>query len=215
MAKHTEPSWLLKRYAYDQYYQRFIGRTVDGGAKVLRDGGQILVKLPDVWKFRKDERAVGAQEGWSKPDLNDADWQDFATVSKSWDDQGLGFYHGDGWYRVRFTMPAADEPAKGRAEARTTNQDVRLWFGGFDYNVDVYLNGVSLGEKKGFATPAEFDGIAPHLKLGGENVLAVRVSAGDLAELGTGGIMMPVLIYRSSAPKAPQKEPKKGGGYEM
>ncbi len=197
MAKHTEPTWVLKRYAYDQYYQRFIGRTVDGGAKVLRDGGQILVKLPDVWKFKKDERAVGAQEGWAKPDLGDADWQDFATVSKSWDDQGLGWYHGDGWYRVHFTLPAAEEAPKGRAEARTANQDLRLWFGGFDYNVDVYLNGVSLGEKRGFATPAEFGGIAPHLKFGGENVLAVRVSAGDLAELGTGGIMMPVMIYRT------------------
>ena len=121
--------------------------------------------------------------------MGDGDCQDFATFSKSWDVQGLGSYHQDLWYRTKFTMPKVDE-----------NSDLRLWFGGFDYNVDVYLNGQHLGEQKGFATPKEFAGIGKHLKPGVEveNVLAVRVSAGDLAELGTGGIMMPVMIYASA-----------------
>jgi hypothetical protein len=155
-------------------------------AKVLSDGGEILAKLPDLWKFKKDEKLVGAAEGWWKPKRSDADWADVATFSKSWDDQGLGWYHGDGWYRTRLTMPAT-----------AAGHDLRLWFGGFDYNVDVYLNGAHLGEKRGCATPAEFDKIANHLRPGGENVLAVRVSAGDLAEIGTGGIMMPVMIYKA------------------
>jgi hypothetical protein len=203
MAAKPEPHWAHERYAWG-YYARFTGRTVDGGARVLRDGGQILVKFPDVWKLRKDEKAVGAKDGWFQPDHADADWQDFATVTKSWDDQGLGWYHGDAWYRTRFTVPAE---AKGG--------DLRLWFGGFDYNVDVYLNGHHLGERKAFATPAEFDKIAEHLRFGGENVLAVRVSAGDLAELGTGGLMKPVMIYKAGAAKAPEKKATKGQGYEM
>jgi len=211
MAAKPEPHWAHERYAWG-YYARFTGRTVDGGAKVLRDGGQILVRFPDVWKFRKDEKAAGVNEGWFRPDHPDADWQPFATVTKSWDDQGLGWYHGDAWYRVTFTMPP-DE--KARAEARTTNGDLRLWFGGFDYNVDVYLNGHPLGEKKGFATPAEFDAIAQHLNFGGANTLAVRVSAGDLAELGTGGLMKPVMIYRAGAAKPPEKKGAKGQGYDM
>ena len=74
-----------------------------------------------------------------------------------------------------------------------------------------------LGEKKGFATPAEFplDGLADRLHFGGTNTLAVRVSSGDLAELGTGGLMKPVMIHRVGAAKAPDKKDTKGQGYEM
>jgi hypothetical protein len=184
MASKPEPRWAHERYAWG-YYARFTGRTVDGGAKILEDGGRIVVRFPDAWRFRKDEKGVGAKEGWHKPGHDDTDWRRLATVSRSWDDQGLGQYHGDAWYRAGFTVP---ESARGG--------DLRLWFGGFDYNVDVYLNGHHLGERRGFATPQEFADIAQHLKFGAANVLAVRVSAGDLAELGTGGIMKPVMIYR-------------------
>jgi hypothetical protein len=205
MAQKPEPRWAHERYAWKQYYRRFLGLTVDSGAEILSSGGKILVKLPDVWKFAKDAKGIGVARGWFTPTFNDAAWKKFATFSKSWVDQGLGWYHGDAWYRTRFRVPGAPRGA-----------DLRLWFGGFDYNVDVYLNGNHLGEKRGFAKPAEFDNIAKHLKFGGENVLAVRVSSGGLAELGTGGIMMPVIIYQAKGTKPPSKtRTKEGPAYEM
>jgi hypothetical protein len=182
MAAKPEPHWAHERYAWG-YYERFTGRTVTDGAAILRAGGRMLVKFPDLWRFRTDENASGVREGWDGAQYDDRDWEEFATFSRSWDDQGLGWYHGDAWYRTRFSVPAA------------ASTDLRLWFGGFDHNVDVYLNGEHLGEKLGFATPCQFEAIAPHLRFGRGNVIAVRVSAGDLAELGTGGIMMPVMIY--------------------
>jgi hypothetical protein len=196
------PSWFHERYAYG-YYETFVGRPVEAGAKIVADGGTILVRLPDVWSFSKDEAAAGVAEGWWKPEFNDTGWTNLATFSKSWCDQGLDNYLGEGWYRTRFAAPA------------DLTGDLRLWFGGFDNNVDVYLNGQSLGEKKGFVKPAEYEAVGKHLKAG-ENVLAVRVAAGSLAELGTGGIMMPVMIYRAGATNGPAK-PKTGKGveYEM
>lgn len=199
------PSWFHERYAYSQYYESFVGRTVIGGAKVLNDGGKILVKLPDVWQFAKDESLVGVKEGWFKPEYDTGSWTNLATFSKSWSDQGLDYYLKDAWYRATFTAPT------------DISGDLRLWFGGFDENVDVYLNGASLGEKRGFARPAEYTDIAKHLKPG-ENVLAVRVSAGGLAELGTGGIMMPVMIYRAGGGGAEAATKGDGTGnpaYEM
>jgi len=188
MAKKRNPEWVIPRYGWG-YYARFVGRSVSGGAKALAGDGRIAVRLPDVWRSRKDPKLLGVREKWYRRDLDDSTWRELATFSKSWDDQGLGWYHKDAWYRARFGVPAW---AKGK--------DLRLWFGGFDYNVDVYLNGVILGEKRGFATPAEYAGIARHLRSGRENVLAVRVSAGGLAELGTGGIMMPVMVYLPGQP---------------
>ena len=205
MAARTDPSWAHERYAWG-YYATFVGRTVSAGAKIVADGGQILVKLPDVWKFAKDEKAVGIEQGWFQPDYDDSKWADFGTFWKSWSDQGIGTYAGAGWYRTSFTIPAPpgrSPAAPGRSPASAERGDLRLWFGGFDDNVDVYLNGRHLGVKKGFAKPAEFEGIGRYLKFGARNVLAVRVTAGGLAELGTGGIMMPVMIYRSKVSSAP------------
>ena len=203
MAARKDPKWVIPKYGWG-YYARFVGRTVSGGAKALAGGGRIVVKLPDVWRFRRDPKLVGAAEGWFRPNLDDLAWGELATFSRSWDDQGLGEYHADGWYRTRFALPAG---AAGKL--------LRLWFGGFDHNVDVYLNGVHLGEKRGFATPAEYEAIAPHLRPGKENVLAVRVSAGGLAEIGTGGIMMPVMIYAPGTAAPERPKPAAGRGYEM
>jgi hypothetical protein len=197
------PSWFQERYAWG-YFETFVSRPVTAGARILADGGQILVKLPDLWKFQKDEHAVGASEGWWQPDYDDSAWKPLATFSGSWCDQGLDNYLGEGWYRVRFTVPA---------EAR--DGDCRLWFGGFDNNVDVYLNGQALGEKTGFMKPAEYTGLAGILKPGAENVLAVRVAAGSLAEVGTGGLMMPVMLYKVGTPGGGKDSAGKDVKYEM
>jgi hypothetical protein len=198
------PSWFHERYAYG-YFETFVGRPISGGAQILANGGKILVKLPDVWKFSKDETSAGVAEGWFKPDFNDSTWTNLATFSRSWCDQGLDNYLGDAWYRTAFSAP------------QDCSGDLRLWFGGFDENIDVYLNGASLGEKKGFVRPAEYAGIATQLKPG-LNVLAVRVSAGGLAELGTGGLMMPAMIYRADdtpADAAPKAKDDGKPAYEM
>lgn len=196
------PSWYHERYAYG-YYETFVSPPVAAGAKIVADGGSILVKMPDVWAFSKDEQALGVTNGWWKPAFDDTGWTNLATFSRTWCDQGLDNYLGEAWYRTRFSAPA------------DRTGDIRLWFGGFDNTVDVYLNGQALGEKKGFVKPAEFEDVGKLLKAG-ENILAVRVTAGSLAELGTGGLMMPVMIYRAGATNGPAK-PKTGKGveYEM
>ncbi len=185
------PNWHQQR----PWIGRFLGRIVEGGYEALRGGGRPLVQMPDVWKFTRDEAEVGVDKGYWRTEFDDSGWKDIHTYTKSWDDQGLGWYHGQAWYRVEFEMPEFDADA-----------DIRLWFGGFDENVDVYLNGEHLGEERGFATPAEYEDIAGHLASGGENVLAVRVTNYDLAEIGTGGIMMPVMVYESAETADPDDE---------
>ena len=203
MVEHTSPNWARERYTWG-YFAGGIGKVVDAGAAIVNNGGKVLVKLPDVWKFQKDEKLAGFSEGWFKPEYSDAKWGTLATFSKSWDDQGLGLYDGEGWYRTTFDLsPSPGTPGEGRGEGSPlAAKDIRLWFGGFDFNVDVYLNGQSLGEKRGFLKPQEYANVAQYLKPG-KNVIAVRVAAGGLAEIGTGGLMMPVMLYDASALKLP------------
>ncbi len=183
LLSHSEPNWIHERYAWG-YYTRFLGLTVDAGAAALSDGGQRLARLPEEWRFKQDKNKEGALEKWWDPKLDDTQWQSLRVFSRSWSDYGLADYHGDLWYRTKFSMPQ-----------QLPEGDLRLWFGGFDYDVEVFLNGQRLGGWMGFAKPAEFTDIGKHLRPG-ENDIAVRVSAGDLGELGTGGLMMPVMVYK-------------------
>lgn len=183
LALQTEPNFIHERYAWG-YYSRFIGQTVDAGAAALSDGGQLIAKIPETWRTRQDPNKVGSREKWGSPEFDDADWEPMQTFNRAWSDYGLAHYHGDLWYRSTFVLPTT-----------LPEGDIRLWFGGFDYDIEVFLNGTRLGGWLGFAKPAEFPDIQKHLKPG-KNHLAVRVSAGDLGELGTGGLMMPVMLYR-------------------
>ena len=205
-AQPGAPRWAHDLYAFDRYYKRFVGLTVDGGSAVLAAGGRIAAKLPEVWDFATDEKGVGVAQGWHRADVATNGWRAIGTMQTCWADEGMPWYQGDAWYRATFVVPAE---FKG--------QDLRLWFGGFDENVDVYLNGQHLGEKKGFATPREFEGVAGHIQFDKHNTIAVRVSAGGLAEIGTGGIMMPVMVYAAQAASAPEKGDAKDkpAAYEM
>lgn len=208
VAEHADndPRWFNKNYSIN-YYRSFIGRTVTAGAEVMQGDAAILVKLPDVWRFALDPAGDGDARGVWKPDFDDAGWRDLHTYSLTWADQGLTWQHGQAWYRTRFVMPASDAA------------DIRLWFGGFDEQIDVYLNGVHLGERTGFMNAGEYEGIREHLRFGAENVLAVRVTNDALAEIGTGGIMMPAMLYRPATAKTPPPtapaKGKEGAGYEM
>ncbi len=206
MMGNQNPEWGHRQYTLS-YYNSFFGRSVDRAAEIMDQGGRKVVLLPDVWKAQTDETLIGAEQGWGAPDFDDSAWDEMATFSGSWSDQGLLWYHHDLWYRTRFDL--TEQELQG---------DLRLFFAGFDYNVDVYLNGVRLPrgydeegqplrdqdgeilyEQRGFMRPAEYTRIKDTLKPG-ENTIAVRCSFGDLAEIGTGGIMMPVMIYRAAAP---------------
>lgn len=213
MMAGQDPEWGHRSYTLS-YYNSFFGRSVDAAAAIMDDGGSKVVLLPDVWKASKDEALIGAEQGWGAADFDDSDWGELATFSKSWSDQGLLWYHKDVWYRTRFDLTADD-----------LRGDLRLFFAGFDHNVDVYLNGTRLPrgfdetgaplrdrdgnilyEQRGFMRPAEFTHINAALRPG-ENVIAVRCSFGDLAEIGTGGIMMPVMLYRAAvAADAPDQD---------
>jgi hypothetical protein len=194
--KHV-PNWGHERYSYG-YYKAFVGPTVASGEKMVKAGGAVVVKMPEVWKFATDEKLVGVGEGWFKPGFDTSKWKSMGTMSTSWVDEGMTWYVGDAWYQTKFTVPA---DAKGK--------DLRLWFGGFDSNVDVYLNGESVGEKKGFMKPQEFADVSKFLKFGEENVLTVRVSSGSLEEIGTGGIMMPVALYAAGKDAPTLNPPEK------
>jgi hypothetical protein len=143
--------------------------------------------LPASWLFRTDPDCGGEAAGWHLPDADDGQWRAI-PVPAEWGDTWVGDYDGEAWYRARFTLP---ESAAGKR--------LVLRFGAVDEEAWVYLNGRPVGEHTEASTgrtvhqiwDEPFEVPLTGARIGGENVLAVRVRDSVLA----GGIHRPVRVY--------------------
>jgi hypothetical protein len=102
----------------------------------------------------------------------------------------MGRYNkGLAWYRTEVEIP---ERFRGRR--------IFVWFGGMDEKARVWLNGRLVGESdvKTFH-PFDFE-VTEAVRFGAPNFLAVRVANFRLDELGTGGIVAPVMFWSPQGP---------------
>ena len=121
------------------------------------------------WKFLRGD-APGAQAmqysdaAWRDVDLPH-DWSIEGPFDKDESSSGPGAYlpTGIGWYRKRFRLPEADR-----------DRVVVLEFDGVYQNSEVWINGQYLGLRPFGYVPFSYE-LTPHLKFGGENVVAVKV----------------------------------------
>jgi hypothetical protein len=137
----------------------------------------VCVLFPAYWRF-----SPGDDTSWSNPGFDDSGWGKIA-IGSVWEDndeyKGLDGY---AWYRLHFTIPASFEPS----------ETMELSLGKIDDADEVFLNGNKVGQTGKF--PPEYESKAEEqrrydvpkdlVKIGGDNVLAVRVYDGG----GDGGI---------------------------
>ena len=120
------------------------------------------------WKFYKGD-SPGAQQpafadaGWRSLDLPH-DWSVEGPFREQPDSATFGHLPtGMGWYRKRFNIPEAYRDRK-----------VVVEFDGVYQNSEVWVNGQYLGKRPYGYISFCYD-LTPHLKYGGENVIAVKV----------------------------------------
>ena len=180
------------------YLNRFFRQPVEAGHARTVEMGRLVAPLADEWLFLIDPAEVGDLGGWHRPGELGGGWQPLKTSSRSWSDQGLHYYKGIAWYRQKVTVP---EEFKGRP--------VYLWFGGVDELASVWVNGRHLGTNRepvgglpgvpGTFRPFDLDA-SQAVKFGGENWVVVRITNKNLDELGTGGIVAPVMLWTPNDP---------------
>ncbi|HEY1221296.1 MAG: sugar-binding domain-containing protein [Bryobacteraceae bacterium] len=135
-------------------------------------GGDGRVRVRDSfdfdWKFFKGD-APGAQQ----PAFDDANWRGL-DLPHDWSIEGpfaeqpgsATFAHlptGIGWYRKRFNIPESFRDKR-----------VMVDFDGVYQNSEVWINGQYLGKRPYGYIGFHYD-LTPHVNLGGENVIAVKV----------------------------------------
>jgi hypothetical protein len=155
----------------------------------------VISKPLREWKYFVDTDKTGEAQGLFKPEYSDAAWKTTDTGVERWATLGIPNYFGSVWYRQ--TMKAPVIP---------TGKKVYLWVSREDGDVKVWINGQLIpyvnekGETadefhNGYGKPLSFD-ITSALKSNAENQITIRGTRVFINELGTGGLLGPVYLYR-------------------
>src|SRR3569833_3112137 len=154
----------------------FLALVCFAAATLLRaeTSPRIHEKFDFDWRFQMGDIAEA-----SAADFNDAAWRkldvphDFSVEGEfsRTNASGTGFLPtGIAWYRKSFVVPAAWK-----------SKMVEIEFDGVSMNSEVWINGHALG-KRPYAFSSFAYELTPYLKVGGTNVIAVRVDHSEKAD---------------------------------
>jgi hypothetical protein len=184
--RHGNPNW----------NDQFVSLGYINGARMEREFARHGTPMLE-WKWQHNPGPEADALPWTAVDHDDSQWPTTHVVRDTWSSLG---HH----------LTMTDEPSgrSGRMAYRATQKlpappegkKVYLWIGSTDGTAKVYVNGklIPFGDGNatfsGYCRPAQFD-ITAALKEG-DNQFTILCDRHHLNELGTGGLMGPVMLYR-------------------
>ncbi|MHB0935614.1 MAG: DUF4838 domain-containing protein [Armatimonadota bacterium] len=185
--------WSMPNTVNVLYFNWFFRNSYEDMARIGREFAVITGPIT-AWSFAVDKEKQGEALGWQKADFADKDWKRTDVATENWSDFGLDAYYSSAWYRAAVQVPAVPAGKK-----------VYLWVGATDGRCKVFVNGTHVpyvnakgeqaAEADGYCNPFSFD-ITKVVKPGAENRVAIIGTRTFINELGTGGLIGPVLVYR-------------------
>ncbi len=182
-----------KRTVGGEYFSRFFKKAYDDAARIAKRFNVIRPPLRQ-WRYQVDRKNKGEALGWQRAGFDDHTWKTTDPCVDTWFTLGLDDYFGSVFYRTTVAVPDA-----------STDKNVYLWISSTDGSVKVFVNGRHIpyvdanGQTKdvfsGYCTPASFD-ITSAIGPGRDNQITIIGSRLYLNELGTGGLLGPVYLYR-------------------
>jgi hypothetical protein len=194
LMEYDPPMLLSGRFStYNNYTRRFFRPCTEQGYKRVTGGNRLVAACQDQWRFLIDPLRVGEDLGYWRSKTDGGNWQQIKTSSSSWSNQGLRYYKGLAWYRQ-----TVDVPAEFKGDR------VFLWCGGVDEKAKVWVNDVPVGiSHEASFYPFELD-VTEAIQAGRPNTVVMAVLNERVNELGTGGIVAPVILYAPAEGKDAQ-----------
>ncbi len=185
--------WTGKDSIYGRYFAAFYQKTYDDAARIAREA-VILGKPLRTWRYRFEKQQQGEAAGWSATDFDDTSWKTTDVCVETWSTLGHHNDMGSMWYRKEIALP--ELPA---------GKKVFLWLGSTDGSAKLFVNGKHVPYRdaegkpaerfSGYCQPASFD-VTAAIHPSQRNQIAILCTRTFLNELGTGGLLGPVVIYR-------------------
>jgi hypothetical protein len=175
------------------YYNIFCRPSYDDAGRITQNF-KVISKPMRSWRYQVDKEKKGLAQGWNKVDFDDKAWKTTDPCLDTWIMMDLERYYGPMWYRDKIKLPAIPAGKK-----------VFLWVSSTDGSCKVFINGQPIpyvndkGEKSdeapsNFCQPFSFD-VTAAVKPDAENQVTIASTRTFLNELGTGGLLGPVLFY--------------------
>jgi len=190
----TGTPWSPETYG-GALFKQFFQRTYEDAAAIAMDFDIVTPSPVRRFRWHIDADRAGERLGWAKREFDDRGWGTTDVCVDTWSTLG---HHDDltsMWYRARVDVP----PASGGQKRATY-----LWIAGTDGSAKVFVDGTHVpyvdehgprGEFEGFSVPASFD-VSSQMTRGGVHQIAILCRRIAINELGTGGLLGPVVVYR-------------------
>ena len=196
-----------KQYAFDkvpwtkltaagQWFSSFIAPPYGDATRIARDFEFISPPLR-LWKYRQDADKTGEARELSGADFDDAAWKTTDVGVETWATLGMADYFGPVWYRSHVEVPATAAGKKVWLWVSSADGDVALWVNGQPVPWADEQGKAQSEFKGGYGKPISFD-ISAALKVGALNQITIRGTRVWINELGTGGLLGPVYLYREN-----------------
>lgn len=152
-----------------------VGRTSTPGTNLESMRRNSFKNFSCEWKFKLENDASGIEKGYFKPGLDDSKW-DVMPVPGCWDETvRYRDKKGFGWYRTTFTVPG-----RLKADFEDGSRRFCVYGKGVAQKGTVWVNGVKIGEPKGWDAVYQYD-VSPYLNYGGENQITYLVEGSNYA----------------------------------
>jgi hypothetical protein len=192
LMEHYKPQYCFGSPTTYNYFKYFYLETYEDATRIKRHF-TMMTRPVREWRYMPDKDAEGERLGWTKAKFDDTAWKTTDSAVETWSSIGQHNYMGHMWYRTSVRLAAAPKGKK-----------IYLWIAATDGSAKLFVNGQHVpyvndkGESRpefsGYAKPASFDISAA--ASAGENRFSILCNRVFLNELGTGGLMGPVMVYR-------------------
>jgi hypothetical protein len=176
------------------YFGQFYEQTYKDASRLAKEFEIVTTPVLRQFKYQFDPDKKGEKAGWSQPGFDDASWKSTDVCMETFSTLEHHNYMGSIWYRTNVKTPAIPAGKK-----------TYLWVGSTDGRVKVFVNGKHVpyvDAKKqqadsfnGYCQPVSFD-VTSVVNAGGESQISLLCTREFLNELGTGGLLAPVVLYR-------------------
>ncbi len=184
--RHGNPAWSDSMYS----------RGYKDGSRMEREYARLGRPMVE-WKWKHNPILEFDAISWTAPDFDDSAWPVKHVVRDTWSSIGHHFSMTDESAGISGRMAYR---ASQRLGAVPEGKRVFLWIGSTDGRANVFINGTPIPFSddheafNGYCRPARFD--ITEAVLEGDNQFTIMADRHHLNELGTGGLIGPVILYR-------------------
>lgn len=178
-----------------QYFARFFSQIYKDGSRIARDF-RIVPGPIRKWRYQTDKERQGEALGWQKPDFDDKEWLTTNPCVDTWAGLDLFNYFGSVWYRADLKLRALPAGKRTYVWVACLDSACKLFVNG-QHIPYVNQKGETVGEFRGYSVSGSYD-VTAAIKPNADNQISIigTRAPGWLNELGTGGLMGPVLLYQ-------------------